>query len=387
MLPDPTKHAMSAAPIYLDYNATTPIAPEVLEAMLPFLRTHFGNPSSQHGYGAPAHAAVTQARSEVAQLIGATSDEIVFTSGGTEATNHALKGLAFAAIAGKRRIVVSAIEHPATLETARALRRCGFEVVQVGVDRYGVLDLAQLAHALTPQTLVLSLMHANNETGTVQPIAAAAEAAHRNGALLHVDAAQSAGKIGVDVSVLGADLLTLAGHKLYAPKGVGALYVRAGVVLENFIHGAGQESGRRAGTENVPYIVALGAACRIARERLEASAIHMAAMRDRLWARLQADLGERVVVNGHPQARLPNTLNASFSGCIGSELLAALPQVAASTGSACHDGRITVSPVLAAMGIDPTIARGAVRFSVGRATTAQEVDQAAGTVSEYVLSR
>ncbi len=385
MLPDPTKHAMSAAPIYLDYNATTPIAPEVLEAMLPFLRTHFGNPSSQHGYGAPAHAAIAQARSEVAKLIGGDPDEIVFTSGGTEATNHALKGLAFAAIAGKRRrIVVSAIEHPATLETARALQRFGFEVVQVGVDRYGVLDLAQLAHALTPQTLVLSLMHANNETGTVQPVAAAAEAAHRNGALLHVDAAQSAGKIGVDVSGLSADLLTLAGHKVYAPKGVGALYVRAGVVLENFIHGAGQESGRRAGTENVPYIVALGAACRIAREQLEASAIHMAAMRDRLWARLQADLGERVVVNGHPQARLPNTLNASFSGCIGSELLAALPQVAASTGSACHDGRVSISPVLAAMGVAPAIARAAVRFSVGRDTTEDEIDAAAALVMDRV---
>ena len=379
---------MSATPIYLDYNATTPIAPEVLEAMLPYLRTHFGNPSSQHGYGPPAHAAVAQARSEVAKLIGANPDEIVFTSGGTEATNHALKGLAFAAMAGKRRrIVVSAVEHPATLETARALQRFGFEIVQVGVDRYGVIDLSQLARALSPQTLVVSLMHANNETGTVQPVAAAAEAAHRHGALLHVDAAQSAGKMAVDVSVLGADLLTLAGHKVYAPKGVGALYVRAGVVLENFVHGAGQESGRRAGTENVPYAVALGAACRIARERLEAHAAHMAAMRDRLWARLQGALGERVVLNGHPQDRLPNTLNVSFAGCIGSELLAALPQIAASTGSACHDGRISVSPVLAAMGVDPVLARGAVRFSVGRATTAQEVDQAAGTVFENLLSR
>jgi cysteine desulfurase len=379
---------MSAAPIYLDYNATTPIAPEVLEAMLPFLRTHFGNPSSQHGYGAPAHAAVVQARSEAAQLIGGGSDEIVFTSGGTEATNHALKGLAFAAMGGERKqIVVSTVEHPATLETARALQRFGFEVVEIGVDRHGVIDLAQLERALTTQTLVVSLMHANNETGTLQPVAAAAELAHRQGAMVHVDAAQSAGKIPVDVNALGADLLTVAGHKLYAPKGVGALCVRAGVALEKLIDGAGQESGRRAGTENVPYIVALGAACRIARERLEASATHMAAMRDRLWARLQANLGERAVVNGHPQARLPNTLNVSFAGCIGAELLAALPQVAASTGSACHDGRVSISPVLAAMGIDPTIARGAVRFSAGRNTTAQEIDQAAGMVSEYVLSR
>ena len=379
---------MSAAAIYLDYNATTPIAPEVLEAMLPFLRTHFGNPSSQHGYGALAHAAVVQARGEAAQLIGGGSDEIVFTSGGTEATNHALKGLAFAAMGGERKqIVVSTVEHPATLETARALQRFGFEVVEIDVDRHGVIDLAQLERALRTQTLVVSLMHANNETGTLQPVAAAAELAHRQGALVHVDAAQSAGKIPVDVNALGADLLTLAGHKLYAPKGVGALYLRAGVALEKLIDGAGQESGRRAGTENVPYIVALGAACRIARERLEASATHMAAMRDRLWARLQANLGERVVVNGHPQSRLPNTLNVSFAGCIGSELLTALPQVAASTGSACHDGRVSISPVLAAMGIDPTIARGAVRFSVGRDTHADGIDRAAAWVTEYVLSR
>ncbi|MGH8664153.1 MAG: cysteine desulfurase family protein, partial [Burkholderiales bacterium] len=241
--------------------------------------------------------------------------------------------------------------------------------------------------ALSPQTLAVSLMHANNETGTVQPVAAAAAAAHRHGALLHVDAAQSAGKIAVDVSALGADLLTLAGHKLYAPKGVGALYIRAGVVLENFIHGAGQESGRRAGTENVPYIAALGAACRIASERLEANAAHMAAMRDRLWTRLHAGLGERAALNGHPQNRLPNTLNVSFAGCIGSELLAALPQLAASTGSACHDGRISISPVLAAMGVDPMLARGAVRFSTGRDTTPDQIDQAAAMVTGYVLSR
>jgi cysteine desulfurase len=379
---------MSAAPIYLDYNATTPIAPEVLESMLPYFTTHFGNPSSQHAYGAPAHTAVAQARAEVAQLIGAKPDEIVFTSGGTEATNHALKGLAFAAAAAaRRRIVVSAIEHPATLETAQALRRFGFEVVQVGVDREGVVDLAQLERSLTPQTLVVSLMHANNETGTVQPVAAASDAAHRHGAFLHVDAAQSAGKIAVDVKALGADLLTLAGHKLYAPKGVGALYVRAGVELEKLIDGAGQESGRRAGTENVPYVVALGTACRIAADQLESNAAHMAAMRDRLWTRLHAGLGERVVMNGHPQDRLPNTLNVSFAGCIGSELLAALPQIAASTGSACHDGRISISPVLAAMGIAPVIARGAVRFSVGRGTTQEEVDEAAALVVNYMLWR
>lgn len=379
---------MSERPIYLDYNATTPIAPQVLAAMLPYLRDEFGNPSSQHGYGAPAHAAVAQARAEVASLIGARTDEIVFTSGGTEATNHALKGLAFGpAGRDRRRIVVSAIEHPATLEAAHALQRHGFDVAQVGVDGNGVIDLAALEQALQVPTLVASLMHANNETGTVEPIAAAATIVHRHGALLHLDAAQSAGKIPVAVDALGADLLSLAGHKLYAPKGIGALYIRAGIALEPLIHGAGQESGRRAGTENVPYIAGFGAACRIAREGLVANAGRMALLRDRLWTRLHEALGERAVLNGHPRERLPNTLNVSFANCVGAELLAALPQIAASTGSACHDGRISVSPVLAAMGVDPEIARGAVRFSVGRDTTEDEIDRAASLVSEYVGSR
>ena len=379
---------MSERPIYLDYNATTPVAPEVLAAMLPYLERHFGNPSSQHAYGAPAHEAVVRARAEVARLLNARPEEIVFAGGGTEATNHALKGLAFARRdAERRRIVVSAVEHPATLETARALERFGFEVVTVGVDRHGVIDLDALERALEAPTLVVSLMHANNETGTIQPVAEAAEAAHRHGALLHVDAAQSAGKIAVDVEALGADLLTLAGHKLYAPKGIGALYVRSGIRLEPLIHGAGQESGRRAGTENVPYMVALGTACRIAREGLEPHAAHMTAMRDRLWSQLSARLGERVRLNGHPRERLPNTLNVSFVGHTGAELLAALPQIAASTGSACHDGRISISPALAAMGIDSEIARGAVRFSVGRGTTAEEVDRAAAIVAGYVLAR
>jgi cysteine desulfurase len=284
----------------------------------------------------------------------------------------------------RRRIVVSAIEHPATLETARALERFGFQTVTVGVDRDGVLDLVQLDEALRQPTLVVSVMHANNETGTVQPVSQAAALAHRQGALVHVDAAQSAGKIAVDVQALDADLLTLAGHKVYAPKGIGALYVRAGVMPEPLVHGAGQESNRRAGTENVAYMVALGTACAIAAERLPAAAAHMAAMRDRLWLRLHAQLGERVVLNGHPSARLPNTLNVSFKGCVGAELLAALPQIAASTGSACHDGRISISPVLAAMGVDPAVAQGAVRFSVGRSTSVEEIDTAARAVTAYV---
>jgi cysteine desulfurase len=350
--------------IYLDYNATTPVADEVVQAIVPLLSVGFGNPSSQHAYGARARAALVEAREEVARLIGATAAEVVFTSGGTESTNYALKGLALATAdaggAARRRIVVSAIEHPATLEAARALERFGFEVATIGVDAGGTLDLEALERALRTPTLVVSLMHANNETGTLQPIAEAGEISRRHGALMHVDASQSLGKVPVDVDELGADLLTIAGHKLYAPKGIGALYVRAGIVLHPLIHGASQEGGRRAGTENVPYIAGLGVACRLARELLPAGAPRMAALRDRLWSRLRDALGERVVMNGSPQRRLPNTLNVSFVGCIGAELLAAVPQIAASTGSACHDGRVSISPVLAAMGVHPD-----VRESVG----------------------
>ncbi len=370
-------------PVYLDYNATTPVAESVLDAMLPYLRDEFGNPSSQHAYGTKAREAVAAAREDVARLIGAAPAEIVFTSGGTESTNHALKGLSLHALAtgaAPRQIVVSAIEHPATLEAAHALERFGFTVNAVPVDRSGVLRLDELERALRTPTLVVSLMHANNETGTLQPLEAAAQHAHRAGALVHVDAAQSAGKVPVDVNALGADLLTLAGHKLYAPKGIGSLYVRSGVALDAFVHGAGQESGRRAGTENVPYIVALGAACRLARELQPSAAQRMASLRDRLWHTLHSALGEAVVFNGHPSLRLPNTLNVSFVGWVGADLLASIPQIAASTGSACHDGRVSISPVLAAMGVDRQIAGGAVRFSLGRDTTDQDVDRAVAAI-------
>jgi cysteine desulfurase len=379
---------MPGAPIYLDYNATTPIDPAVLEAMLPYLRERFGNPSSQHAYGQAVRGALDTARAEVASLIGARSDEILFTSGGTEATNAALKGAAFAALDRgetiRRQIIVSAIEHPATLEAAHALERFGFAICAIGVDRQGVIDLEQMTQALREPTLVVSVMHANNETGTLQPIEAAAALAHARGALMHVDAAQSAGKVPIDVDRLGADLLTLAGHKLYAPKGIGVLFMRRGVRLVPLVHGAGQEEGRRAGTENMPYIAALGAACRLAHEQLSAAGPRMQALRDRLWMRLHASLGAGVVRNGDPSQCLPNTLNVSFVGRIGSELLAALPEIAASTGSACHDGRVSISPVLAAMGVDPQIARGAVRFSLGRGSTEAEVDRAADVLIEHL---
>ena len=368
-------------PIYLDYNATTPPAPAVIDAMLPWLRGGFGNPSSAHAYGRIAHDAVARARHEVAQFIGAHDDEIIFTGGGSEATNHALKGAAFAQLQSTQRhglqIAYSAIEHPATIATAQALRQFGFAPISVAVDRCGVVDLGALATVLGQPTLVVSVMQANNETGVIQPLSAIAAAARAAGALMHVDASQSAGKLPVKVAELGADLLTLAGHKLYAPKGVGALYVRRGVKLEPLIHGAGHESGRRAGTENVPYLVALGAACHMASTDLEVESIRLRALRDRLWHRIVDHLGEQAVLNGWPAERLPNTLNVSFVGLSGSELLAAIPEIAASTGSACHDGSVHFSPVLTAMNVDARVAAGAIRLSLGRQTTEDEVDRAA----------
>jgi len=372
-------------PIYLDYNATTPIDPAVVEAMLPYLREHFGNPSSAHAYGARGHAAVERARGEVARLLGANPDEIIFTSGATEATNHAIKGAVFAAFERGQigqQVVISAVEHPATQETARFVERLGFKRVVVEVDRYGVVDLDAMERALRSPTLIVSVMHANGETGSLQPVAEIARLAHERGALMHVDAAQGAGKIRVDVGELGADLLSLAGHKMYAPKGVGALFVRRGVRLEPLIHGAGHETGRRAGTENVPYVVGLGEASRLAHADLPEVSARLKRLRDRLWAHLQEALPGKVVLNGHPERRLPNTLNVSFLGHVGSELLGAIPGIAASTGSACHEGEVSISPVLAAMGLDPLVARGAVRLSVGRYTTEAEVDRAAELLIE-----
>ena len=361
-------------PIYLDYNATTPLDPAVVDAMLPYLREHFGNPSSAHAYGKTTHDAVEQARGKVAVLLGAGADEIVFTGGGTEASNQAIKGVVFPSLfgPGKQReahVVISAVEHPATTQPCEYLKRFGCKVTVVPVDGQGLVDPAAVKAALRDGATLVSVMHSNNEVGTLQPIREIAEFAHERGALMHTDVAQSLGKVAVDVNELGVDLLTVAGHKLYAPKGVGALYVRSGVKVESLIHGAGHEGGRRAGTENVPYLVALGKACELARDHLPAATTRLRQLRDRLWDRLRAALGERVRLNGHPERRLPNTLNASFVGHVGAELLERVPEIAASTGSACHEGKVTQSPVLSAMGIPPEIGRGALRLTVGRFTT------------------
>src|SRR5262245_64403345 len=378
-------------PIYLDYNATTPLDPAVVEAMLPYLHHHFGNPSSTHAYGKKAHDAVEQARRQVAELLGATPDEIVFTGGGTEASNYALKGVVFAKLQGffgrlfgrkaGAHLVTSAVEHPATLQPCAFLERLGCRVTILPVDHHGLVSPDDVRRAVARGATLVSIMHSNNEVGTLQPIQEIAAVCRERGVLVHTDAAQSLGKVPVDVNELGVDLLTVAGHKLYAPKGVGVLYVRRGVRLESFIHGAGHEDGRRAGTENVPYAVALGAACELARQARPQSADRLRQLRDRLWERLRAGLGERVRLNGHPEERLPNTLNANFLGHVGAELLQAVPEIAASTGSACHEGKVTQSAVLCAMRVPPELGRGAVRLSVGRFTTEEEVDRAAAALA------
>lgn len=372
-------------PIYLDYNATTPLDPAVAKAMGPYLAPglegRFGNPSSSHPYGQEAHAAVEEARAQVASLLGCAPQEVVFTGGGSEADNLALVGIA--EVYGNRgnHIVTSLVEHPAVLNTCRYLEKRGYAVTYLPVDREGRVNPEDVERAITNQTILVSLMHANNETGTLQPIAEIAAIARRRGVFVHTDAAQSVGKVGTRVDELGADLLTVAGHKLYAPKGVGALYVRSGVVLEPLIHGAGHEGGRRAGTENVPYMVGLGKACQVAERTMGEYLPRMRSLRDRLHE-LLAQRVPSLVLNGHPTERLPNTLNVSFPSVDGEELLAATPQVAASTGSACHAGRTEPSGVLTAMGLPRGRALGAVRLSLGKLTTSEEVERAAEALAD-----
>jgi cysteine desulfurase len=372
--------------IYLDYNATTPIARQVAEAMEPYLYEHFGNPSSSHPYGVKARQAVVRARAGVAALLGCQPAEVIFTSGGTESNNHAIKGVALAYRERGNHILTSVVEHPAVTEVCDWLQGQGFRITVLPVDEHGLVDPADLEQAITPDTVLVTVMHANNEVGTVQPVAGLAEIAHRHGALMHTDAAQSAGKIPVSVDTLGVDLLSIAGHKLYAPKGVGALYVRDGIRLARLMHGAGQEGGRRPGTENVLEIVGLGQACKVAHQDLEANMAHFQTMRDRLYQGLLRELGKEAVrLNGHPEKRLPNTLNLSFKGVQANVLLAEIgEQVAASAGAACHADSVDISGVLRAMQVPVEWAKGTVRFSVGRGTTAEEVDRAARIVAQAV---
>jgi cysteine desulfurase len=363
--------------IYLDFNATTPIAPEVAAVINQVLTEPFGNPSSEHWAGLPARQAVEKARGQVSALLHCSADEVVFTSGGSESNNHALKGVFFAQDGRGGHIITTQVEHPAVLNPCRFLERLGASVTFLPVDGFGRVDPDSVRRALTPRTKLISVMHANNEVGTLQPISEIGCIARERGILFHSDAAQSVGKIPVHVDELGVDLLSLAGHKAYAPKGVGVLYVRKGVRLEPLIHGAGHESGRRAGTENVLLDVALGTACELAQSWLEVDSIGQ--LRDLFWQLLQTRFGKGVVLNGHPTEKLPNTLNVSFVGKIGSTILSGLEGVAASTGSACHSGSVELSPVLKAMKVPPEVGMGAIRFSLGRTTTREEI--------EHVVSR
>jgi cysteine desulfurase len=361
------------APIYFDYNASTPIDPAVAAVMRPFLEAAYGNPSSGHWASASAKAASEIARGQVAAFLGCAADEVVFTSGGSEANNLALKGLFFRRRDRPSHVITSQIEHPATLEPCRFLEGLGAKVTYVRVDGAGLIDADDVRKAIAKDTFLISIMHANNEVGAIQPIAELAKIAREHGIPLHTDAAQSVGKIPTKVDELGVDLLSVAGHKVYAPKGIGALYVRRGIEIEPLIHGAGHEGGRRAGTESVLLTTALGKACEIAQPWIGMPGVQR--LRDLFWERLWAAFGNQVVLNGPLERRLPNTLNVSFVGRIGAEILARMPDVAASTGSACHSGQIALSPVLKAMGIAPEVGMGAIRFSLGRSTTQEEIEE------------
>jgi cysteine desulfurase len=358
--------------IYLDFNASTPVAPEVRAAMANVAEEPYGNPSSGHWAGKPGRDAVGTARAQVAKLLGCKPDEIVFTSGGSEANNYALKGVFFAAGRRDVHIITTQIEHPAVINPCRFLEKLGAKVTYLPVDGYGRVDPDDVRRALQPRTVLISVMHANNEVGTIQPIVEIARVARGSEVLLHTDAAQSVGKIPCRIAELGVDLLSVAGHKLYAPKGVGALYIREGVSIEPLIHGAAHEGGRRAGTENVLLDVALGAACDLAIRWVGMESVQV--LRDLFWDLLRKKFGDRVVLNGPPTERLPNTLNVSFVGQVGANVLDRVPGLAASTGSACHSGSVILSPVLQAMAVPPEIGMGAIRFSLGRTTTRDEIE-------------
>jgi len=361
-------------PIYLDHNATTPLLPEVVDAMLPFLLEHFGNPSSTHPYGIRARNAVARAREQVAAALGCEPEEILFTSGGTEANNLAIRGV-LEALAGMGRLVTTAIEHPATARACAWLERHGRGVTRLGVDGDGRVRLDEARHAIDRNTALVTVMHSNNETGVLQPIAELAGLAHGADALVHTDAAQSLGKVPVRVGDLGVDLLSVAGHKLYAPKGVGALYVRRGTPLHPVVVGASHERGLRPGTENVASIVGLGVACELVTRDLAATATRMRALRDLLWTRL-ASAVPGLAMNGHRDLRLPNTLNVRFPRVSGTAVLEGAPEVAASTGSACHEGGESASAIILAMGVQPGDALGSVRLTLGRGTTEDDVVRA-----------
>lgn len=371
-------------PIYLDYNGTTPHDPEVIDAMRPFLETEFGNPSSSHWYGIRPKKAVEASRRQVAGLLNCDPQEVFFTSGGTESNNHAISGMARALKKKGSHIVTSTVEHPAVLEVCQYLKHEGFETTYVDVDQSGMVSVDDVAAAIRSDTILITIMHANNEVGTIQPISEIASIAKEKGVCIHTDAAQSVGKIETDVQVLNVDLLSVAGHKIYAPKGIGALYVRKGTQPEKFCHGAGQENGLRAGTENVLQIVGLGKACEMADRSLDHAERHLKEMRDRLHQGLAAQLSE-LRLNGHFKNRLPNTLSLSFKGLEANRILEEIGlEVAASAGAACHSDTVELSHVLESMQVPLEWAKGTIRFSTGRFTTIDEVDRTVSVVVDAV---
>ena len=371
-------------PIYLDYNATTPHDPEVVEAMRPFFEEEFGNPSSSHYYGTLPKQAVIKARTQIASLLNCRPEEIIFTSGGTESNNFAIKGCAQAFRHKGNHIITSQIEHPAVIEVCNFLKTTGFEVTYLPVDEFGQVQLEDLKAAITKKTILISIMHTNNEVGSAQPIEEISKLAKNHAIIFHTDAAQSVGKIPLDVNRLGVDLLSIAGHKVYAPKGVGALYIRQGLAPAKLMHGAGQEMAARPGTENVLEIVGLGMACEIAGRDLEKNMAHMRAMRDRLFEGIKKEC-DQVKLNGHPQKRLPNTLSISFLGLEANRILDAIrTEVAASAGSACHSGAVQISDVLQAMKVPLEWAKGTLRLTTGRMTTVADIDKAVQVICAAV---
>lgn len=371
-------------PIYLDYNGTTPHAPEVVAAMRPYLEVEFGNPSSSHWYGIAPKQAVESARKQVAGILNCRPQELFFTSGGTESNNHAIRGTVRTLRVKGNHIITSAFEHPAVLEVCRYLEEDGFETTFLPVTADGLVEPAEVEKAIRPTTILITIMHANNEVGTIQPIAQISRIAKKHGIVMHTDAAQSVGKVPANVQDLGVDLLSVAGHKVYAPKGIGALYVRPPLKPEKFCHGAGQERGWRAGTENVLEVVGLGKACEIAARDLQRNMVHMQRLRDRLQEGLSAKLTD-VRLNGHSAKRLPNTLSLSFKGVEANRILEEIGlEVAASAGAACHSDTVEISHVLEAMNVPLEWAKGTLRFSVGRMTTAEEIDRAIEIVTSAV---
>lgn len=372
--------------IYLDYNASTPLLPEVANVMKPYLYEHFGNPSSSHLFGISARRAVEIARKQVASLINCKPEEIVFTSGGTESNNYAIKGTAWNLKNKGNHIITSEIEHPAVLEVCRYLEKQGFEITYLPVDHNGLIDPNTVKKAIKPTTIMITIMHANNEVGTIEPIEEIAKIAKANNIVFHTDAAQSLGKIPVNVQELNVDLLSIAGHKIYAPKGIGALYIRKGITLEKLIHGANHEHDLRAGTENVLEIVGLGKAAQLAEINLSSNMNHCLQMRDKLFAGLIQNLQNvvKLHLNGHPEQRLPNTLNIGFTGLNATDIILELDQLAISAGAACHSDIVNISHVLEAMETSIETAKGSIRFSTGILTTSAEIDDAIKIITKGI---